>query len=150
MNGNTVRIENRRARYDYFVKEKLECGIVLKGNEVKSIRDGKCDIKQAWCSVQNGQMVIHGMHIAKWGTANIFDTDENRERVLLLHRDEIKKLAAKSLETGMSLIPLKIYFSENGRCKITVGVCKGKRTYDKRESIKQRETRIAIEREEKE
>ena len=88
-----MEIDNKKAYHDYFVDDKLECGISLKGNEVKSIRQGKCNIKDAWCRVQNNQLVIRGMHISKWETANMFDIDENRERVLLAHKREIIKLA---------------------------------------------------------
>lgn len=143
---NNVEITNKKAYHDYFVDETLECGISLRGNEVKSIRDGKCNIKEAWIRVQNGNLVIRGMHISKWGTANDFDIDETRERQLLAHKSEIRKLDAKVAQTGVTLVPLKVYFS-NGKCKVLVGVCRGKHTYDKRESLKERDVKREIRRE---
>lgn len=143
---NNVEITNKKAYHDYFVDETLECGISLRGNEVKSIRDGKCNIKEAWVRVQNGNLVIRGMHISKWGTANDFDIDETRERQLLAHKSEIRKLDAKVAQTGVTLVPLKVYFS-NGKCKVLVGVCRGKHTYDKRESLKERDVKREIRRE---
>ena len=104
----SVIIENKKAYYDYFVKEELECGIVLRGNEVKSIKNGMCNLKSAWCQIQNGNLVIRGMHITKWDTSNLFDIDEDRERILLAHKKEILKLLQKINEDGVTLIPLKL------------------------------------------
>lgn len=146
MKNKSVEISNKKAYHDYFVNETLECGISLKGNEVKSIRDGKCNIKEAWVSIQNGNLVIRGMHIAKWDTANMFDVDENRERQLLAHKKEISKLSDAISQNGITLIPLKVYFNDKGKCKILVGVCKGKHNYDKRESLKERQTKRDIDR----
>lgn len=134
----TTEIENRKARYDYFVEDTLECGISLRGNEVKSIWAGQCNITQAWCTVQNGNLVMRGAHISKWETSNTFDVDEDRERQLLAHKKEIRKLESQIARDGITLIPLKIYFS-NGKCKVLVGICRGKKNYDKRESIKKRD-----------
>lgn len=137
MKTKTPVIENRKARYDYFVEDTLECGISLRGNEVKSLLDGQCSIKEAWCQIQNSELVIRGMHISKWNTANAFDVDEDRERVLLAHKQEIRKLESKVLQDGITLVPLKVYFAEDtGRCKVLVGICKGKKNYDKRDSLK--------------
>ena len=144
-----MNIENKKAYHDYFVTETLECGIALKGNEVKSIREGHVSIKESWCQIQNGNLVIRGMHISKWATANTFDVDEDRERVLLAHKSEISKLEEKVSLDGITIIPLKIYF-KNGKCKVLIGVCKGKHNYDKRESLKERDTKREINRELKE
>lgn len=133
-----ITIENRSARYEYFIEDTLECGISLRGNEVKSIREGRANIKEAWCSVQNGQLVLRGMFVSKWDTANVFDVDERRERVLLAHKSEIRKLSKQVSEKGMTLVPLKVYFVK-GKCKVEVGVCKGKKLYDKRDSLKNRQ-----------
>lgn len=133
-----MEIDNKKAYHDYFVDDKLECGISLKGNEVKSIRQGKCNIKDAWCRVQNNQLVIRGMHISKWETANMFDIDENRERVLLAHKREIIKLSEKVKLDGISLIPLKIYFKDD-KVKVLLGVCRGKHNFDKRNTLKERQ-----------
>lgn len=142
---NTPVIENRKARYEYFVEEELECGLVLKGNEVKSIREGQCNIKESWVQVQDGELVLRGMHITKWHTSNLFDVDEDRERVLLAHKKEIKRLSDHIKQDGYTLIPLKLYFS-NGRAKVLVGLCKGKHNYDKRNTIKEREVKRKLER----
>lgn len=138
-------IENKKAYHDYFVEETIECGIALRGNEVKSIREGKASIKEAWCRVQDGQLVIRGMHITKWGTANNFDVDEDRERVLLAHKKEIIKLGDSVQQVGYSIVPLKVYFS-NGKCKVLVGLCRGKHNYDKREALKSRQVKRDIDR----
>lgn len=140
-----MNIENKKAYHDYFVDDKLECGISLKGNEVKSIRDGKCSIKEAWCRVQNGNLVIRGMHITKWDTSNVFDVDEDRERQLLAHKSEIRKLDSAVQRDGITLVPLKVYFKD-GKCKVLVGVCRGKHDYDKRESLKTKQVNRDINR----
>lgn len=132
-------IENRKARHEYFVEETLECGIELRGNEVKSIRDGKVSIKEAWISIDDGQMMIKQMHITPWVTANAFDVDAKREVKLLAHRREINKFFNKVRLDGYTLVPLKIYFNDRGKCKVLVGLCKGKKNYDKRASEKQRD-----------
>lgn len=144
-----MEIQNKKAYHDYFVDETLECGIALRGNEVKSIRKGKANVKEAWVTVQDGNLVLRGMHISKWETANNFDTDEDRERRLLAHKYEIRKLYDKVQKDGVTLIPLKIYFVK-GKCKVLVGVCRGKHNYDKREAIKDRDTKREISREMKE
>lgn len=139
-------IENKKAYHDYFVDDTLECGIVLWGNEVKSIREGKCNIKEAWVRVQDGNLVLRGMHIAKWDTANVFDVDEVRERRLLAHKKEIRKLDALVAQKGVTLIPLKIYF-KSGKAKLLLGVCRGKHNYDKRQTLKERQLKRDIDRE---
>ena len=142
-------IENRKVRYNYFILDTLECGLSLKGHEVKSVREGQCNINQAWCTIQNGELVLRGMHIAKWFGSNAYDTKdgEERERILLAHKSEIRKIGDRlKLEDGITLIPLRIYFS-NGKCKVELGVCKGKRDYDKRETIKKRDVERETQRE---
>lgn len=141
-----VEINNKKAYHDYFVDTTLECGISLRGNEVKSIRDGKCNIKEAWVQVQGRNLVIRGMHISKWGTSNVFDVDENRERQLLAHKGEIVKLADLVSQQGVTLIPLKVYFSDKGKCKVLVGVCRGKHNYDKRATLKEKQVKRDIDR----
>lgn len=140
-----MNIENKKAYHDYFINETLECGISLRGNEVKSIRGGKANIKEAWCRVQNGNLVIRGMHISKWSTSNMFDVDEDRERVLLAHKKEIRSLDMKVMKDGITLVPLKVYF-KNGKCKVLIGVCKGKKNYDKRECLKEKQVKRDIDR----
>ena len=141
-----MNIENKKAYHDYFVDEKIECGISLRGNEVKSIRQGSCNIKEAWCQIQDNNLVIRGMHISKWNTANMFDVDERRERQLLVHKSEISKLKQMVQEKGVTLIPLKVYFSSNGKCKVLVGVCRGKHNYDKRQDLKDKQIKRDIDR----
>lgn len=141
---NSATIENRKAKYDYFIDETLECGIELRGNEVKSIRSGKASIKEAWVSVESGEMVIKQMHITPWETSNRYDVSEIRERKLLAHKAEIRKLSRAVQRDGYTLVPLKVYFSDNGKCKVLVGLCKGKKNYDKREAQKERDIKRSI------
>lgn len=140
-----MNIENRKARHDYFIEEELECGISLRGNEVKSIREGSASIKEAWVQVQDGNLVIRGMRISKWGTANDFDVDEVRERQLLAHKGEIAKLSSRVKQDGVTLVPLRVYF-KGDKCKVLVGVCKGKKLHDKRETLKERQVKRDIDR----
>lgn len=142
-----MNIENKKAYHDYFVDEKIECGISLRGNEVKSIRNGMCNIKEAWCQIQDNDLVIRGMHISRWNTSNMFDVDENRERQLLAHKREILKLKQRVQEKGVTLIPLKVYFTSRGKCKVEIGVCRGKHNYDKRQDLKDKQIKRDIERE---
>ena len=135
---------NKKAYHDYFVDETFEAGIVLVGTEVKSLRVGKCSIKEAFIGIDNGELFIYGMNISPYEKGNIFNKDPLRNRKLLVHKAEISKLAGKIKEKGFTLIPLKVYFSK-GKAKIEFGLCRGKKLYDKRESIAkkdyERETR---------
>lgn len=131
-------IENRKARHEYFTERTLECGLELRGNEVKSIRDGKASIQDAWIDIKNGELVVKQMHITPWETANIFDVDTKRDIRLLAHKQEIVKLNREVQREGYTLIPLKIYFNAKGKCKLLLGVCKGKKLYDKRQADKNR------------
>lgn len=143
--NTTPTIENKKAYHDYFVEETLECGIELRGNEVKSIREGKASIKESWIVIENGEMFIKKMHITAWSTANKFDVDENRVRKLLLHRSEIREFDRNVQQARYTIIPLKIYFN-NGKCKVLIGLCKGKHNYDKRAVEKAKQTKRDIER----
>jgi len=133
-----VEIENRKARFDYFIEDTYECGIVLKGSEIKSIRSGKASIKDSYCIIKNNELFILNMHISKYENSNIFNHEETRTRKLLAHKKEIFRMRDKLNMLGYTLIPIKLYF-KNGRAKILVGVAKGKKNYDKRETIKQRD-----------
>jgi len=133
-----MEILNRVARHDYFIEEEIECGIVLTGTEIKSIRDGKANIKDSYGIIKNGECFLLNMFISHYKEGNIFNHSETRTRKLLLHKREILKLHDKIRLEGYTLIPLKVYFVK-GRAKILLGVCKGKKDFDKRESIKERD-----------
>ena len=132
-NSNSL-AENRKARHDYFVEETIEAGIALVGTEVKSIRNGKCNLKDCYADVQNGEIFILNMHISPYEQGNIFNVDPLRERKLLLHKNEIFRLMGLVQRDGYSLIPLSLYL-KNSRVKVALGVCKGKKNYDKRDSM---------------
>lgn len=133
-----MEIENRKARYDYFIEETFEAGLVLKGTEIKSIRDGKCNLKDSYGIIRQGEAFILNMHISHYEKANIFNHDETRTRKLLLHKLEIKKIKSKLEVEGYTLVPLKLYIKD-GIVKVLIGLGKGKKNYDKRETIKQRD-----------
>lgn len=130
-------IENRQARHEYFVDDTIECGISLVGNEVKSIRAGMANLKTSWVDIQEGELYLKGMHVSAWETTNKFDIDENRDRKLLVHKKEIRQLSEKIKQAGKTLVPLKVYFNDRGKCKVLVGICTGKRLYDKRQTAKE-------------
>lgn len=137
-------IKNKKANYDYFIEEEIECGIVLKGTEIKSIRNGQANLKDCYAIVKNGEVFLLNMYISKYNDASIFNHDERRTRKLLLNKKEILKLRDKVEITGYTLIPLKLYFKGN-KSKILLGVGKGKKNYDKRESIKEKDMKRDIE-----
>lgn len=133
------RINNRKALHDYFISAKIECGIVLVGSEVKSLRAGKAQLQDAWAAVEHGELILHGAHIDPYDKAAIvYNHEPKRDRKLLVHRREIKRLAAETEQKATTLIPLAIYFKE-GRAKLELGVAKGKQQHDKRETIKRKE-----------
>lgn len=125
---------NKKAFHDYFIEEQYECGIVLVGTEVKSLRMGKCSIKESWVRIENSELWIMGMNISPYEKGNIFNVDPLRVRKLLMHRSEIVKLDNKVSRDGYTLVPLDVYFSK-GRAKVRIGLAKGKKLYDKRETI---------------
>ena len=125
---------NKKAFHDYFIEEQYECGIVLVGTEVKSLRMGKCSIKEAWVRIDKGELWIMGMNISPYDKGNIFNVDPMRVRKLLVHRSEIVKLESRVARDGYTLVPLDVYFSK-GRAKVKIGLAKGKKNYDKRETI---------------
>ncbi len=129
---------NKKAYHDYFIEEKYECGIVLYGTEIKSIRQGKVSIKEAYVSVDHGEAFVEGMNISPYEKGNIFNRDPLRKRKLLLHKAEIVKLAGAVQVKGYTLIPLQVYL-KGGRCKIEVGLARGKKLYDKREDLRRKE-----------
>ena len=139
---------NRKARHDYFVEDEIECGIALTGTEIKSIRNGSCNLKDSYAIVRNREVLLLNMFIAPYNEGNIFNHKETRTRKLLLHKKEILKIDDKIKLQGYTLIPLKLYFSKN-RAKILLGLCKGKKNFDKRETIKQRDLNREMQRIEK-
>ena len=133
-----IEIKNKKAYFDYTVLEELEAGISLVGTEIKSVRKGSVDLKDSFITIKNREAFILNMYIAKYEEGNIFNHDERRTRKLLLHKKEITKLKEKVSAEGLTLIPLKLYFKKN-HVKVLVGLCKGKKLYDKRASIKERD-----------
>ena len=133
-----IEIRNKKAYFDYTVLEEIEAGISLVGTEIKSVRKGSVDLKDSFITIKNGEAFIINMYIARYEEGNIFNHDERRTRKLLLHKKEIKKLKEKVSTEGLTLIPLKLYFKKN-YVKILMGICKGKKLYDKRASIKERD-----------
>lgn len=133
-----IEINNRKAKFDYEIKETIEAGIVLKGTEIKSIRLGNANLKDSYAIIKNNEVFLLGMHISPYDKGNIFNHDETRTRKLLLHKKEILKINNKLTLDGFTLVPIKLYFNKN-RAKILLGIAKGKKTYDKRETIKQRD-----------
>ena len=144
--GNKVIASNRKAFHDYFVLEKFEAGIELFGTEVKSIRKGNVNLKDSFCIVKNNELFVHGMHISPYEHGNIFNKDPDRSRRLLMHKKEILKLNARIMQDGVALIPLSLYFNESSRVKVELGLCKGKKLHDKRESTSAREAERDINR----
>ena len=141
--------QNKKAYHDYFVLETYEAGIELFGTEVKSIRGGKVNLKDAWCSIDSGEIFVNGMHVSPYEQGNIFNRDPMRVRRLLMHKREIMRLFGTTKQQGLTLIPLSIYFL-NGRAKLEIGLCKGKKNYDKREDMAKRDAKRDIERNMKE
>ncbi len=137
---------NRKAFHEYFIEERFEAGIVLQGTEVKSLRDGKVNLQDSFASVRDGEVFLHHCHISPYSHGNIMNHDPLRVRKLLLHKKEINKLLGKTQQKGLTLIPLRIYFSSRGHAKVELGLAKGKKLYDRRESIKAREAGREVER----
>ena len=136
--GIKIIAQNKKAWHDYFVLEQMEAGIELVGTEVKSIRNGGVNLKDSFCSVKNGELFARGVHISPYEKGNIFNRDPRRDRRLLMHKREIRRLAASAQQDGLTLIPLKFYL-KNSKIKVEVGLCKGKKLYDKRATEAQRD-----------
>nr|WP_325212441.1 SsrA-binding protein SmpB [uncultured Oscillibacter sp.] len=143
--GVKIAAQNRKAHHDYYVEEKYEAGIELAGTEVKSVRAGTLNLKDSYCSVKDGELFVHGMHISPYEKGNIFNKDPIRPRRLLMHKREIRKLHALVKQDGYTLVPLSVYFKDS-RVKVEVGLCKGKKNYDKRVAMAQRDTKREIDR----
>ena len=137
--------QNRKAWHDYFVEEKYECGLALFGTEVKSIRQGRVNLKESWAQIRGGEIWVEGMHISPYEQGNIFNRDPDRPKRLLLHKREIRKLHDLQKQDGYALIPLSVYFKDS-RVKVELGLCKGKKTYDKRDAIAKRDAKREMDR----
>ena len=147
MSSDNIKLisNNKKAYHDYFVIDKYEAGIELVGTEVKSLRMGKCSIKEAFVRIRDGQTYIYGMNISPYEKGNIFNRDPLRERKLLLHKSEIRKISGLVAQQGYALVPLQVYF-RNSLVKVEIGLCKGKKLYDKREDIAKKDQRREAER----
>lgn len=137
---------NKKAYHDYFIDETYEAGIALHGTEVKSMRMGKCSVKESFIRIENGEVFVYGMHVSPYEKGNIFNKDPMRVKKLLMHRYEINKLEGKIKEKGYTLVPLQVYFKE-GKVKVEIGLARGKKLYDKREAIAKKDARRETERE---
>lgn len=143
--GGKIIAQNRKARHDYFVEESLEAGIELVGTEVKSLRQGGVNLKDSFCYIEDGEIFVHNMHISPYEKGNIFNRDPLRQRRLLLHKNEIRKLIGAVQQQGYALIPLQLYLS-HGLVKMELGLARGKKNYDKRQDIAKRDAKRDIER----
>ena len=142
--GNRIAAQNRKAFHDYFVEDKYEAGISLAGTEVKSIRQGTLNLKDSFCIVKDGEIFVHGMHISPYEKGNIFNKDPLRR--LLMHKREIRKLHNLVKQDGYAIIPLSVYFNERSKVKLEIGVCRGKKLYDKRDAAAARDAKREIDR----
>jgi SsrA-binding protein len=138
---------NRKAFHEYHIEEKFEAGIVLTGTEVKSLREGRANLKESYAKVTNGELFLMNAHISPYSCGNMFNHEPKRTRKLLMHKREIDRLMGKVRERGYALVPLSIYFNQQNRAKIELGLAKGKTLYDKRESIRRKDEKRAVERE---
>ena len=143
--GIKVVAQNREASHEYFIEEKFEAGIALSGTEVKSIRAGTLNLKDAWCGIKDGELLVNQMHISPYDHGNRFNPDSRRPRKLLMHRREIMRLYGKVKQDGYSLIPLSVYF-KGGLVKLSIGLCKGKKLYDKRQAAAEKDAKRQIDR----
>ena len=143
--GVKVLAQNKKARHDYFVLDTLETGLALFGTEVKSIRAGRCNLKDCYAQVKNGELWVFGMHISPYEQGNIYNVDPLRPKKLLLHKAEIRRLREQVMQQGYALVPLEVYLKD-GRMKLQLGVCKGKKNYDKRDDMARRDAQREIER----
>jgi len=141
---------NKKAYHDFFIEETYEAGIVLTGTEIKSVRQGKVSIKESYAKIHNGEMMLYGMNISPYEQGNRYNVDPLRERKLLLHKQEIRKLIGYTTIKGLTIVPLKMYINEEGRAKVEIGVARGKKNYDKRDDIAKRDAQRDMDRKMKE
>lgn len=141
---NNIRIENKRARFEYIILDRYTAGIQLFGTEIKSIREGKASLVDSWCAVEHGEMYVKQMHIAEYRFGSYANHEAKRDRKLLLQRREIRKIERTTKETGKTIIPLLLYINEKGLAKMEIAVCQGKHTYDKRQSLREADDKRQI------
>lgn len=139
-------VVNRKARHDYQIVETVEAGIVLLGNEVKSLREGRANLRDSFATVENGEVILRGLHISPYSHATYDKPDPRRDRKLLLNKREIRRLVGKTKEKGLTLIALKLYFNDRGKAKVELALARGKRQYDKRQSMAERDAKRQVER----
>ena len=144
--GERIVADNRKARHDYYILETCEAGLALVGTEVKSLREGKANLRDSFARVENGDIVLYNMHISPYQKGGYVNHDPKRPRRLLLHKSEIQKLTSKVQEKGLTLVPLKVYFNERGLAKVALALARGKKSYDKRDDLARREAKREIER----
>ena len=144
--NNNLNIRNKKAYFEYSILEKFTAGIQLLGTEIKSIRQGKANINDAFCSFMNSQLYVRNMHIAEYSHGSFYNHEQKRDRVLLLQKKELKKLRDRSEEKGFTIVPLALFISERGFAKLEIGLAQGKKSFDKREIIKERESKIELDR----
>ena len=144
--NNTINIKNRKATFDYEILETFTAGIVLTGTEIKSIRQGKCGLTDTYCMVINGEVWVKNMYIAEYSFGSYNNHTTHRDRKLLLNRKEIRRIAKDNLQPGYSIVPLRLFINERGLAKLVIAIARGKKQYDKRQSIKEREDKRAIDR----
>lgn len=137
---------NRKAFHDYAIEEKVEAGLILKGTEVKSLRQGRVNLREAYATITEGKAILHNCHIGEYSHGNIMNHEPLRPRALLLHKKELQKLTGKVQQTGLTLVPLRMYFNQRGIAKVELGLARGKKHYDRRETVKKREAGREIER----
>lgn len=144
--GKKTIAENRKARFNYFIEETVECGIELQGTEVKSVKNGSISFPDAFAEIRGGEVFLKGLHISEYSYSSVFNHDPDRAKKLLLHKEEIKRLVRKTEEKGYTLVPIDFYL-KNGRVKVTLGVCRGKKQFDKRAAIRERDVERDVQRE---
>lgn len=147
MGKGKVISNNKKARHDYFIEDTLEAGIVLKGTEVKSIRQGRANLKDGYAEVDGGEIILHNVHVSPYEKGNIYNVEPTRPRKLLLHKREIRKLIGYTTQQGYTLVPLKLYINNRGLVKVELAIAKGKKLYDKRHSIAKRDADRRIQKE---
>jgi SsrA-binding protein len=145
--NSKVIVTNRKARHDYAIVETFEAGIALMGTEVKSLREGKANLRDSYASIEDGEVILHGLHISPYSHTSDRDLDPGRDRKLLVRRQEIRRLTGKVKEKGLTLVPLKLYFNERGLAKVELALAKGKHSYDKRQAIAERDAERDLRRE---